>query len=97
MILQQLELTDQLTDAQKARFEGEAKFVRGYFYFLLARFFGGSVAPLYLFVAALVQGMGDARVLHLRAQPPEGGPEVRERVGVFDLGPQHPGCLRPIE
>jgi starch-binding outer membrane protein, SusD/RagB family len=40
LILQQLELTEQLTDAQKARFEGEAKFVRAYFYFLLARYFG---------------------------------------------------------
>jgi starch-binding outer membrane protein, SusD/RagB family len=40
LILQQLELTDQLTPAQKGRFEGEAKFVRAYFNFILARFFG---------------------------------------------------------
>src|SRR5690606_17542963 len=40
LILQQLELTDQLTDAETARFAGEAKFVRAYFNFLLARFFG---------------------------------------------------------
>lgn len=40
LILQQLEVTDQLTDAERARFEGEAKFVRAYFNFILARFFG---------------------------------------------------------
>lgn len=40
LILQQLALTDQLTDAQKARYEGEAKFIRAYFNFILARYFG---------------------------------------------------------
>jgi hypothetical protein len=40
VILQQLETADELTDAEKARFAGEAKFVRAYFYFILARFFG---------------------------------------------------------
>jgi hypothetical protein len=40
VILQQLDQTDELTDAEKARYAGEAKFVRAYFYFLLARFFG---------------------------------------------------------
>jgi hypothetical protein len=40
IILQQLELTDQLTEAEKARFAGEAKFVRAWFNFLLARFYG---------------------------------------------------------
>lgn len=40
LILQQLEVTDQLTEAQTARFRGEAKFVRAYFNFILARYFG---------------------------------------------------------
>lgn len=40
VILQQLELAEELTDAQRARFEGEAKFVRAYFNFILARMFG---------------------------------------------------------
>lgn len=40
LIVQQLELTDQLTEAETARFRGEAKFVRAYFNFLLARYFG---------------------------------------------------------
>lgn len=40
LILQQLELTDQLTEAETARFRGEAEFVRAYFNFLLARYFG---------------------------------------------------------
>ena len=40
VILQQLEGADQLTEAQRARFEGEAKFVRAYFNFILARMFG---------------------------------------------------------
>lgn len=40
LILQQLDQTDQLTDAQKARYAGEAKFIRAYFNFILARYFG---------------------------------------------------------
>ncbi|HEX6923833.1 MAG TPA: RagB/SusD family nutrient uptake outer membrane protein [Longimicrobiaceae bacterium] len=40
LILQQLELTDQLTPEEIARFSGEAKFVRAYFNFILARMFG---------------------------------------------------------
>ncbi|HEV2125145.1 MAG TPA: RagB/SusD family nutrient uptake outer membrane protein, partial [Chloroflexota bacterium] len=40
LILQQLEQADQLTPEQKARFAGEAKFVRAYFYFILARYWG---------------------------------------------------------
>ena len=53
LILQQLELADQLTAAQKARFEGEAKFVRAYFYFILARYFG--TPPLVTEVASTIE------------------------------------------
>ncbi|HET8654555.1 MAG TPA: RagB/SusD family nutrient uptake outer membrane protein [Longimicrobiaceae bacterium] len=52
LILQQLDQTDQLTDAEKARFGGEAKFVRAYFYFLLARYFG--TPPLVTTVATSI-------------------------------------------
>ena len=53
LILQQLELTEQLTETQKARFAGEAKFVRAYFYFILARYYG--TPPLITEVAATVE------------------------------------------
>jgi hypothetical protein len=53
LILQQLELTDQLTPAEKARFEGEAKFVRAYFNFHLARYFG--TPPLVTAVATSIE------------------------------------------
>jgi hypothetical protein len=53
LILQQLPLTDQLTEAQSARFEGEAKFVRAYFNFLLATYFG--TPPVITEVAATIE------------------------------------------
>lgn len=53
VILQQLELTDQLTDAQRARFAGEAKFVRAWMYFMLARFYG--TPPLVTQVATSIE------------------------------------------
>jgi hypothetical protein len=53
LILQQLELTDQLTEAQKARYGGEAKFVRAYFYFILARYFG--TPPVITEVASTIE------------------------------------------
>jgi starch-binding outer membrane protein, SusD/RagB family len=53
LILQQLELTDQLTEAQRGRFEGEAKFVRAWMNFLLARFYG--TPPVVTEVAATIE------------------------------------------
>lgn len=53
VILQQLELTDQLTEAELARFEGEAKFVRAYFNFILARMFG--TPPVVTTVASSIE------------------------------------------
>ena len=53
VILQQLELTDLLTEEEKARFEGEAKFVRAYFNFILARVFG--TPPVVTTVAASIE------------------------------------------
>lgn len=53
LILQQLELTDQLTEAETARFRGEAEFVRAYFNFLLARSFG--TPPVVTAVASSIE------------------------------------------
>ena len=53
LILEQLPLTDQLTEAQTARFEGEAKFVRAYFNFLLATYFG--TPPVITEVASTIE------------------------------------------
>lgn len=53
LILEQLEKPNQLTAAQKARFAGEAKFVRAWMYFHLARFYG--TPPVFTKVATSVE------------------------------------------
>jgi starch-binding outer membrane protein, SusD/RagB family len=55
LIIDQLDRTTLLTDAEKARFGGEAKFVRAFFYFLLARHYGAEYIPLHTAIVSSLE------------------------------------------